>query len=87
MENLIINETKYTFPTTMKIRFECDGRLDSDNIYIDQVSVNATTNQSDNYYYNAQYTELGTYQYYIWAADANGNSIKSDVHTFNIGSS
>jgi hypothetical protein len=80
-----INETKYTFPTTMKIRFECDGRVDSDNIYIDQVSVNATTNQGEDYYYNAQYTELGTYQYYIWATDANGNSIKSDVHTFSIG--
>ncbi len=38
-----INETSHTFPSDMKIRFQCDASGDSDDIYIDQVYVNATT--------------------------------------------
>ena len=38
-----INETDYTFPSNMKIRFQCDADGDYDDIYIDQVYVNATT--------------------------------------------
>ncbi|MCX6672064.1 MAG: class II glutamine amidotransferase, partial [Euryarchaeota archaeon] len=79
-----INETKYTFPTNMKIRFECDAPSSSYTVYIDQVYINATTAQGPNYYYNNTYTQEGTYQYYIWAKDTSGNSIKSDVHTFQV---
>lgn len=38
-----INETDYTFPTNMKIRFECSASGDYDDIFIDEVYVNATT--------------------------------------------
>ena len=38
-----INETDYNFPSNMKILFQCDASYDSDDIYIDQIYVNATT--------------------------------------------
>jgi len=38
-----INETTYTFPTNMRIRFQCDASSDFDDIYIDEIYVNATT--------------------------------------------
>ena len=37
-----INETDYTFPSDMKIRFQCDASSDEDDIYIDQVYINAS---------------------------------------------
>jgi len=37
-----INETDYTFPPNMKIRFQCDASHDQDDVYIDQIYVNAT---------------------------------------------
>ncbi|RLF50364.1 MAG: hypothetical protein DRN24_06650, partial [Thermoplasmata archaeon] len=42
-----INETEYTFPTNMKIRFQCDASSDYDDVYIDQVYVNATTGAAE----------------------------------------
>ena len=38
-----INESEYTFPTDMKIRFQCDASYDWDDIFIDEVYVNAST--------------------------------------------
>jgi len=37
-----INETDYTFPSNMKIRFQCDASGNWDDVYIDQIYVNAT---------------------------------------------
>jgi hypothetical protein len=36
-----VNKSDYTFPTNMKIRFRCDASSDSDDIYIDEVRVEA----------------------------------------------
>ncbi|MEF8847626.1 MAG: LamG-like jellyroll fold domain-containing protein [Candidatus Thermoplasmatota archaeon] len=41
-ETITINETDYSFPSNMKIRFRCDASSDFDDIIIDQVYVNAT---------------------------------------------
>ena len=79
-----INETDFTFPNNMKIRFQCDASNDADNIYIDQVYINATTAQGPNYYYKNTYTQPGTYQYYIKASDIHGNTIQSGIHYFNV---
>jgi hypothetical protein len=79
-----INESKYTFPTNMKIRFECDAIGAQNQVYIDQVYINATTAQGPNYYYTNTYSQLGTYQYFIWAKDPSGNNIKSTTHTFSV---
>jgi hypothetical protein len=79
-----INESKYTFPTNMKIRFECDAIGAEKYVYIDQVYINATTAQGPNYYYTNTYSQLGTYQYFIWAKDPSGNSIKSATYTFSV---
>ena len=38
-----INESVYTFPSDMQIRFQCDASINSDDVYIDQIYVNATT--------------------------------------------
>ena len=78
-----INETKYAFPTNMKIRFECDTS-GSKCVYIDQIYINATTAQGPNYSYTNTYSQLGTYQYFIWAKDPSGNGIKSATYTFSV---
>jgi hypothetical protein len=40
-KKVIIDESSYTFPTDMKIRFVCDASGDRDDVYIDEVSVSA----------------------------------------------
>jgi len=42
-ETVWINESEYNFPTNMKIRFQCDASHNQDDVYIDQIYVNATT--------------------------------------------
>ena len=37
-----INKTDYTFPSNMKIRFQCDASDNNDDVYIDQIYVNGT---------------------------------------------
>jgi hypothetical protein len=34
-----INETEYTFPSDMKILFECDAQNDNDDVYLDEIYV------------------------------------------------
>jgi GR25 family glycosyltransferase involved in LPS biosynthesis len=79
-----INESKYTFPTNMKIRFECDASGSAKCAYIDQVYINATTTQGPNFYSRNTYTQEGQYQYYIWAKDPSGNSVRSGLYTFTV---
>jgi hypothetical protein len=81
-----INSTKFPFHDNMKIRFQCDASDVDDQIYIDQVYINATTGQPVTYYKNTIFNNPGTYHYYIWAQDNHGNSIRSGVRTFGIGS-
>lgn len=38
-----INESDYTFPTQMRIRFQCDASYDDDLVYFDQIYINATS--------------------------------------------
>ena len=40
-----INETSYTFPSDMKIKFRCDASNDWDDVYIDDIWVNAKTGE------------------------------------------
>ena len=41
-ERIWINESSQTFPTNMKIKFICDASDNNDDIYIDQIYINAT---------------------------------------------
>ncbi len=43
-ETVLISESQYTFPTNMKIRFQCDASRNNDDVYIDEVIVSASTN-------------------------------------------
>jgi len=36
-----INESDFTFPTDMKIKFQCDASDTADDVYIDQITVSA----------------------------------------------
>jgi len=45
-ETVWINETSYTFPTNMQIKFTCDAGNNIDDVYIDEVYVNATSDSS-----------------------------------------
>ncbi|KYK21402.1 hypothetical protein AYK21_04870 [Thermoplasmatales archaeon SG8-52-2] len=38
-----INETDYTFPIDMKIKFRCDAATNNEHVYIDEIYVSATT--------------------------------------------
>jgi hypothetical protein len=40
-KKVYIDESSYTFPTDMKIRFVCDASDDRDDVYIDEVRVSA----------------------------------------------
>ncbi len=42
-ETVWINESVYTFPSDMQIRFQCDASSGADDVYIDQIYINATT--------------------------------------------
>ena len=64
-----------------------------DNIGVNIVKVNISypdgsmvnvTMSGGSYYYNATYTMLGTYHYFIWAEDVSGNSNSSFLHQFEI---
>jgi len=67
----------------------------TDNIAVDTVLVDITiptfateemTNMpgTDTYYYNTTYTEIGTYEYFIWANDTSENEATSSIKTFKI---
>jgi len=40
-KEVYINESTYTFPTNMKIKFQCDASGNYDDIYIDEIDVSA----------------------------------------------
>jgi hypothetical protein len=56
-----INETNYTFPSDMKIRFQCDASYDSDDVYIDQIYVNATLGSTEINNYSGVIDEFRIY--------------------------
>lgn len=41
-----INETDYTFPSDMKIKFTCDAQNNNNDVYIDEIYVNASGGNS-----------------------------------------
>ena len=44
-----INESDYTFPSNMKIKFRCDAATNYDDVYIDDISVGATSAKGGGY--------------------------------------
>jgi|GEM_PF-3307222 len=67
----------------------------TDNVAVDTVLVDITSPMfateemtnipgTDTYYYNTTYTEIGTYDYFIWANDTSGNTNVSADYTFEI---
>jgi hypothetical protein len=86
-ETIWINKTDYTFPINMKILFESRSSSDYDDIYIDEVYVNATTGSKsiDNFtgsidefhIYNRVLSDEQAYQNYLCTKD--GYSDKSVI--------
>ena len=86
-ETIWINETDYTFPTNMRILFESHSNSDYDDIYIDEVYVNATTGSKsinnftgsiDEFHiYNRVISDEQAYQNYLCTKD--GYSDKSVI--------
>ncbi|HEC76585.1 MAG TPA: hypothetical protein ENI33_04930, partial [Thermoplasmatales archaeon] len=65
----------------------------TDNVAVNVVKVNITypdssyhnfSMNSGSYYYNATYSMIGTYHYFIWANDTSGNSNISSIYNFTI---
>jgi bacillolysin len=48
--NFSILESNYVFPSNMKIRFMCNGSNNSNDVYIDNVRITATTQANPNNY-------------------------------------
>jgi hypothetical protein len=44
-----INESDYTFPSDMKIKFRCDAQNNNNDVYIDEIYVNTTNNRSSDW--------------------------------------
>jgi parallel beta-helix repeat protein len=72
------------------VNITCDV---TDNVAVDTVMVNITLPDSSyvnvsmlggSYYYNTTYTQMGTYDYFIWANDTNWNVNTSTVYHFDI---
>jgi len=72
------------------VNITCDV---TDDTAVDEVWVNITypdaTSQNfsmieGSYYFKQTYTEIGTYNYFIWANDTSGNSNISTIYTFKI---
>jgi len=64
-----------------------DNKMSVDEVWViidypDSSSHSFQMNPS--YYYNKTYSQVGTYEFYIWANDTDGNSNTSDVYTFEI---
>lgn len=86
-ETIWVNETDYTFPTNMKILFESHSNSDEDDIYIDEIYVNATTGSKevsnfsgliDEFHiYNRVLSDEQAYQNYLCTKD--GYSDKSVI--------
>jgi parallel beta-helix repeat protein len=69
-----------------------------DNIEVDRVKINITgplgftplnismikSADDDRYYFDSFYTIIGSYDYYIWAIDGNGNTVRSETNQFEI---
>jgi len=83
-ETIYINESEgYTFPTDMKIRFQCDASYDNDMLFFDQIYVNATTGGTftSNYsglidefrIYNCSFSEEQIYQNYLCMKDGSSD--------------
>jgi hypothetical protein len=82
-----INKTNYNFPTNMRIKFECSAGSDDDDIYIDEVYINATSGNKeiDNFIglidelhiYNRVLSDEQIYQNYLCTKD--GHSDKSVI--------
>ena len=50
--------------------------------YPDNSIVNITMSKGTHYFYSTNYTQLGTYYYFIWVNDTKGNSNISSIYTF-----
>jgi parallel beta-helix repeat protein len=71
------------------VNITCDV---TDNDVVDEVWMNVTYpdttthnySMNPSYFFNQAYSQIGTYQFFIWANDTNGNSNRSAIYTFEI---
>lgn len=68
----------------MKIRFRCTASDINDDVFIDQISINATRLEPALYTTTVTFAIPGQYNYSIWCADVNGNTNSSTVQQFTV---
>ena len=56
-----INESDYTFPSDMKIKFQCSASSNYDDVFIDQIYVNVTVGSISNSNYSGKIDEFRIY--------------------------
>jgi uncharacterized repeat protein (TIGR02543 family) len=81
-----INKSTYNFPTNMNIRFHCTASNSGDDVYIDQIYINATHLQPTDsiYRFTDNYALAGLYTYSVWCKDINGNTNISTQKQFSV---
>ena len=56
-----INETEYNFPSNMRIRFQCDASHNEDDIFFDEIYVNATAGGNEINNFDGEIDEFRIY--------------------------
>jgi hypothetical protein len=80
-----INKSSYNFPTNTNIRFRCGSGGTSNDVFIDQIYINATHLEPTTYSSTESFSLTGQYHYSIWCKDINGNTNSSSVYIFYVG--
>jgi hypothetical protein len=82
---VLINKTTYNFPTNMNIRFRCASSGGaSQDVYIDKIYINATTQEPALYSSKEAFTVPGLYHFSFWSNDVNGNIAMSNWNDFEV---
>jgi len=85
-DTVLIKKSTYNFPTNMNIRFRCGSGGASNDVFIDQIYINATHLEPTLYSSTKSFTLPGLYHYSFWCKDVNGNTATSATHDFEVSS-
>ncbi|MBU0497916.1 MAG: VCBS repeat-containing protein, partial [Candidatus Thermoplasmatota archaeon] len=81
-----INKSDYNLPDNFNIRFRCGSGNSNNDVYLDQIYINATYLEPvDDLYSSVEtFNLIGQYQYSFWCKDINGNTNTSPVYAFTV---
>jgi hypothetical protein len=93
ISNVVASPSSQEIGSYVNVSTSIEDNIDVEEVYLnitypdnsfENISITANTT-TGNYYCNRTYDTVGSYDYTIWAEDANGNGNVSDFHSFTIG--